>query len=340
MKGYLKKTRLLKIISKFKQVNILVIGDIILDRYVWGKADRLSPEAPVPVVWANRENYLLGGAANVAFNLSSLGVKSAISGVAGRDFYSKQIEGLMKKEKINNSLVLNIQGRPTTLKTRVIARHQQVVRIDWESSEELSLKINRKIVNSIRRNIDKFDTVVIEDYGKGVINPHILEEVLDICKKKKKSVAVDPKEEHFDFYKGVTVLTPNLKEAQSAANFKVKGRKELNLLGEVLLEKLYPEALLVTLGEEGMRLFLKRGGSFHLPTYALDVFDVSGAGDTVIAVFASALSAGASFLEAAFLSNFAAGIVVSRLGASAVSPSELADKVNKYFDKVQIKKVV
>ncbi len=339
MKRYLKKENLLKLISKFKKARILVIGDIILDHYVWGRAERLSPEAPVPIVWANRENYLLGGAGNVAYNLSSLGARVILSGIVGQDLYAKKVLELLRKEKINRDCILTCKERPTTLKTRVIAQHQQVVRIDWESVEELSPRTNKKIINFVKKKIDEFDSIIIEDYAKGVINPYLLKEVISLAKKRKKIITVDPKEEHFDYYKEVTALTPNLKEAQYAANFKIRKSEELNLLGEILMKKLQPSCLLITLGEEGMRLFLREGRIFHLPTYALEVFDVSGAGDTVIAVFSLALSLGASFLEAAFLANFAAGIVVGKLGVASTSVKELRERLNSYFHKVHIQKI-
>ncbi len=338
MRKHLNKERLLNLIAKFKKAKPLVIGDIILDHYIWGRAERLSPEAPVPVVWANRENYLLGGAGNVAYNLSSLGAKASLAGVIGKDFYGSQLLTLLRKEKIKSESVFVSKDRPTTLKSRVIAQHQQVVRIDWESPEEISLNVSRKIINFVKKNIDNFSSIIIEDYAKGVINPYLLGEIVSLAKKKKKIITVDPKEEHFDYYQEVTALTPNLKEAQYGANFKVKKKEDLNLLGNILREKLNPEALLITLGEEGMRIFLREGGVFHFPTYALEVFDVSGAGDTVIAVFTLALSVGASFLEAGFLANLSAGIVVGKLGVAGVFASELIQRLNS-FPKANIQKI-
>jgi len=340
MKKYLNKNKLLRIISNLNKPRILVAGDIILDHYIWGKAERLSPEAPVPVVWANRENFLLGGASNVARNLSKLGAKACICGVIGKDFYGKLLSDILVTEKIDKRCMVTSNQRPTTLKARVIAQHQQVVRIDWESGEDISLSINQKLLDSIKKNINKFDAVILEDYGKGIINPDLLDKVIPLCKDKNKIITVDPKEDHFELYKDVTALTPNLKEACSAANnMRIQNQDELDLLGELLLSDLSPRALLLTLGEGGMRLFQRDGGVFHLPTFALEVFDVSGAGDTVIAVFTAALSAGASFLEAAFLANMAASIVVEKIGVYAVTGAELKDRVKKYFDKVNVKKV-
>ncbi len=339
MKKDITKTKLNRLISRLGKTRVLVVGDIILDHYIWGNASRLSPEAPVPVVWANKEDFLLGGASNVAFNLCRLGTKTCLSGMIGKDFYGKMLSQTLQEESIDKTGVISSKARPTTLKARVIAKHQQVVRIDWESTQELPLNVNRRIVKAIKKNVDKFDAVIIEDYGKGVVNPYLIEEVVNFCQKKDKIVTVDPKENHFNLYKGVTALTPNLKEAEYSANMKVNTDRELNLLGEVILDTYRPQALLVTLGEKGMRLFLEEGDIFHLPTYAREVFDVSGAGDTVIAVFTAAQAAGASFLEAACLSNIAASIVVERVGASTVNPCELKQRVKDSFKAVSVKKV-
>jgi len=326
-----KKDRLIRIIDRLRKVKVLVVGDIILDHYIWGKAQRLSPEAPVPVVWANREEYLLGGASNVAHNSIALGAKAEICGIMGSDFYSDVLKSLLRKKNVSGNLIVVDKNRPTTLKTRVIAQHQQVVRIDWESSEFVSFNINKKMISLIKRNIHKFDLVIIEDYGKGMINPSFLEALVHICRKNKKIVTVDPKEEHFDYYKEVTALTPNLKEAEYATGMRVKKDEDIDILAHIILDKLNPRALLVTLGDKGMRLFLKTGQYFHLPASAIEVFDVSGAGDTVIAVFSLGLASGASFLEAAYLANLAAGIVVGRLGVAVTSPLELKKRVIDHF---------
>jgi D-beta-D-heptose 7-phosphate kinase/D-beta-D-heptose 1-phosphate adenosyltransferase len=321
------KQKLRNIISRFKNKNILVVGDLILDHYIFGKVERISPEAPVPVVWANRENFVCGGAANVGLNLVSLGAKTSLCGVIGKDHFGNVLFSHIEKGGINTGLILQERGRPTTLKTRIIAHHQQVVRLDWESLESLSLNANKTILNKIRKNIDKFDGVIIEDYGKGVINPELVEELVDLCKRKKKIVTVDPKEEHFDYYENVTSLTPNLKEAQNAAGMKVRSKEEMPLLGKIIMEKLNPQSLLITLGEDGMMLFAD-SRYYHIPTTAQEVFDVTGAGDTVIAAFTLALSCGASFYEAAVISNFAAGIVVGKLGAATTSKEEILKRIN------------
>lgn len=332
-----KPTKLKKIVSKFKNKHLLVVGDLILDRYIFGDVNRISPEAPVPVVWAKREKYLGGGTANVGLNLIDLEAKVSLCGVVGDDYFGKNLFSLIEDSGIMTNLIVKDKKRPTTLKTRVFAQHQQVVRVDWESTEELSLEVCNKMLNKIKKEIDKFDGVIIEDYGKGVINPYFIDSLISLCRKKKKIVTVDPKEEHFDFYKGVTALTPNLREAEIAAGLKVKNKSEIELLGKIIMEKLNPQALLLTLGEGGMNLFAKKGENYQIPTTALEVFDVTGAGDTVIAVFTLALAAGASFIDAAVLANLAAGVVVGKLGASTLHPLELLETVDLLGEKNSVK---
>mgnify|MGYP001252134805 CR=1 FL=1 len=324
----LNKSKLKNIISGFSKKRILVVGDLILDHHIFGKAERISPEAPVPVVWANKENFSLGGAANVGLNLRALGAQVSICGVLGRDDFGKKLFSRIGKNSIKTNLIVRDNNRPTTLKTRIVANHQQVVRLDWESVEPLSLKANRSILNKIEKNIDQFDAIIVEDYGKGVINSNLVCDLVDLCKRNKKIITVDPKEEHFDYYENVTALTPNLKEAQAAVNFKIRSKKEISLLGKMIMEKLHPKALLLTLGEEGMMLFYEDKCQ-HIPTAALEVFDVTGAGDTVISSFTLALSCRASFKEAALIANLAAGIVVGKLGTATTSKKELFKIINE-----------
>ena len=316
------KNDLKKIISKFKGKKILVVGDLILDHYIFGAVDRVSPEAPVPVVWANREEFVCGGAANVGLNLVALGAEVSLCGALGKDHYGTVLLNHIEKKGIDSSLVIRDDQRPTTLKTRIIAHHQQVVRVDWESVEMLSLVVNQKILQKIKKNIDRFDAVIIEDYGKGVINPNLCQSLVELCRNKDKIITVDPKEENLDFYEDVTALTPNLKEAQVAANMRVKNKNELPLLGEMIMQRLNPSALLVTLGEDGMMLFYK-GKNYHIPSHAQEVFDVTGAGDTVIAAFTLALSSGASYYQAAYIANLSASVVVGKLGAATTDKEEL-----------------
>lgn len=322
------KAKLAKIISRFRLKNILVIGDLILDHHIFGKVERVSPEAPVPVVWANKENFVCGGAANVGLNLRALGAKVSLCGVIGCDSHGNTLFKHIKEAGIDTQLIVKDSNRPTTLKSRIIANSQQVVRVDWESLDFLSAAANKAVLNKIRKNINKFDAVIIEDYGKGVVNPALVKELVAICRRNKKIVTVDPKEEHFDYYRGVTALTPNLKEAQAAAGRKIRGFKDIPALGKKIMISLQPQALLLTLGEDGMMVFSKKD-YHHIPTAALEVFDVTGAGDTVISAFTLALSCGATYSQAAILANISAGLVVGKLGAALASKKELLEAINE-----------
>jgi len=321
------KKKLKNIVSRFNNKRVLVVGDLILDHHIFGSVDRVSPEAPVPVVWANRENFVPGGAANVGLNLSAMGAKVSLCGVVGRDHFGKTLLSHIEQYGICTKLIVKDNERPTTLKTRIMANHQQVVRVDWESLEFLSENTNKLVFNKIKKNLDCFDAIIVEDYGKGVINPPLLEELITLCRKRDMIITVDPKEEHFDYYENVTVLTPNLKEAQAAAGTKIRNKNQIPFLGKIIMKRLNPKALLITLGEDGMMLFF--GDSYHhIPTAALEIFDVSGAGDTVISIFTLALTAGATYKEAAIIANFAAGVVVGKLGAATLNKKEL----NKVID--------
>ena len=316
-----------RILNRLPRVKILIVGDLILDHYIWGEAERLSPEAPVPVVKAMREEYLLGGACNVAHNLVSLGAKASVGGVIGKDFPGQRIERLLEEVHIDNALILKQSQRPTTLKTRIVASHQQVVRIDWESEEFLDFNLNKRLMKLIKERLEYFDALIIEDYGKGVINPQLLDDLVGMTKKKGKIITVDPKEEHFDYYRGVNVLTPNLKEAASATGIKVRSHRDIDLIGESILSTLKPEALVVTMGNEGMRIFEHEKEPLQLPTLAKEVYDVSGAGDTVIAVLTASLAVGSSYAEAAFIANVAAGIVVEKLGVGVAGLGEIKERI-------------
>lgn len=328
-----------KIVNKFNKAKVLVIGDLILDEYIIGNVERISPEAPVPIVWANKSSYVPGGAANVAYNIRALGGSVCLAGVVGRDENSTRLLSRLKKGRIATSGIFAEAKRPTTLKTRIIAGHQQVVRVDWEHTKPLAKSGNRKILDFARKNIRKFDCLIIEDYGKGVVNAQLLKELTTLAASSKKIITVDPKEDHFQFYRGVNAITPNRKELENAVrNLKIKDRsnsfradndrlstvRDINRAAKEIIKYLGLESLLVTLGEEGMYLLEKNSNkSIHIPTMAQEVYDVSGAGDTVISVFSLALACGAKKEEAAYLANYAAGVVVGKLGTATASRSEL-----------------
>lgn len=320
--------RLLQIVDLLPKARVLVVGDFILDEFVWGTVSRISPEAPVPVVNVNRESFLPGGSLNVANNIRTLGGTVYPCGVVGRDLEGKLLVRGMRRLGIDTGGVILDTARPTSIKTRVIAHSQQVVRVDREKAEAVSRVDAQKILKFVRRKIKEVDVVVVEDYGKGVIEPLLLTPLLSLAKKFKKPVLVDPKERHFDLYKGVTAITPNRKEAYEAFAPAANGRQQdLEEVGRGLLKKLSSQAVLITLGEEGMALFEKDHPTRRIPTTAREIFDVSGAGDTVIGVFALGIAVGATLWEAAVLSNLAAGIVVGKLGTATVEPSELKQAI-------------
>jgi len=329
-------------VRKFNQAKILVVGDLILDEYIRGSVERISPEAPVPVLWAKSRTFVPGGTANVANNISSLGGKVTLLGVTGDDANSKILLNELKKRKISSLGIFVENNRHTTVKTRILAGHQQVVRVDWEHTHDLSKELNTKILHYIEKNIDSFDAIIIEDYGKGVINVALLKELISLASARKKIITVDPKEENFRYYRAVTAITPNRKELENAIrNLKIQDTanrfkintdklftdKDVDLAAREILEYLNLDSILVTLGEQGMKLLEKNGRLTHIPTQAQEVFDVSGAGDTVISTFTLALCAGASKLEAAHIANFAAGIVVGKLGTAVTSPKELLERI-------------
>lgn len=337
-------TNLSRVVDRFPKARILVIGDLILDQYIFGDVDRVSPEAPVPVVWAKKRTYVPGGAANVANNVSSFGAKIFLAGVIGKDVHADMLLKELKKRKINTKGIFQDPHRYTTLKTRVVAGHQQVVRVDWEDRHPISPKGRDKIIDFLKTNIGYFDAIIVEDYGKGVINPEVLGELIRIASRENKIIAVDPKEDHFQYYRGVTTITPNRKELENAVrNLKIKDNtnsfkintdklftdREIDEAAREIIAYLNLDSLLVTLGEHGMKLFDEDGRMVHIPTVAQEVFDVSGAGDTVIATFALALVSKAKKIEAAYLANFAAGIVVGKLGTAVTDRRELKERIKR-----------
>lgn len=330
-------TKLKSIVSNFRDKKILVIGDLILDEFIWGKVSRISPEAPVPVVWVNNESFMPGGASNVANNINSLGGKAYVVGVVGNDERAGILKGELEHRGVNVDGIFTDPERPTILKTRVIAHQQQVVRIDKEKVDPIRDRNIKKIVNFIENIIDEMDGLVVEDYGKGLITPRLLDRVIPMAKKKKKIIAVDPKEEHFSYYKGVTLLTPNNAEASRAAGFEIKDKATLKKAGTELLKKLKVRVLLVTLGEEGMMVFEEGKSPKKIETIAQEVFDVSGAGDTVASSYALSLISGANPIQAAYIANCAAGIVVGKVGIAVVTQDEVISRIKEEIEKAQLK---
>ncbi|WP_022847017.1 D-glycero-beta-D-manno-heptose-7-phosphate kinase [Desulfurobacterium sp. TC5-1] len=315
------------ITKKFRGKKILVIGDLMIDEYISGKVERISPEAPVPVVEAKETTAKPGGAANVAVNLKTLGAKPIVLGVVGNDEKGKMLEQMLKKRGIDTSLLIKDETRPTTVKTRIIAGAQQLLRVDWESKEYLNREIVLKIIEEFREDFRNFDGIIISDYGKGVITEELFKAAAEV-KKSGKIVTLDPKERNFHLYHDVTAMTPNMKETYQAVGIYPETEETAEKAGKKLIEKFKLDFALITRSEKGMSL-IKRDKSYHIPAKAKQVYDVTGAGDTVIAVFTLSLVAGASPEKAAEIANIAGGIVVGKLGTAFVKPEEIEKAIEE-----------
>jgi D-glycero-beta-D-manno-heptose-7-phosphate kinase len=323
-------TRVRQILSAASQSRVLVIGDVMLDQFIWGSVARISPEAPVPIVDFQHESFMPGGAANVARNLTALEVQTELFGVMGEDPAAVQLKRLLQEQKIGCAGVLAHSARATSLKTRIVAHKQQVVRIDRETRAGLDPQQMKGLLSKFASQVKRADAVIIGDYGKGVITQPLLDEIKKLCRSHGVWLSLDPKPVHNLNLNGLSLITPNRKEAFELANLPDATRNDnpladinLMLMAERLLREIRPVVLLITLGEQGMLLCQRDQKPIHIPTVAQEVFDVSGAGDTVIATFTLAIAAGASPLEAAVVANHAAGIVVGKIGTATVTPAQL-----------------
>jgi rfaE bifunctional protein kinase chain/domain len=322
------KKRLAAYIDRFSTARVLVVGDIVLDHYIWGKVSRISPEAPVPVVNVTQESLLLGGATNVVNNIHALGGDVSVCGVIGRDDAGKQLLKLLHSQGIRTEGLIIDLARPTTIKTRVIAHSQQVVRFDRESKERIERDFHRRIFDYVGKQLSEgLDAIVVSDYCKGVVTSGLVRDIVRLAKKHSVIVAVDPKISHFAMYRGVTILTPNVMEASIGSKIEIDNERALQKAGDLLLKRLKCDAVLITRGEKGMTLFEHTGRVTHIPTVAREVYDVTGAGDTVISTLTLAMASGASMVDAARISNYAAGIVVGVVGTAVVSPDELKQRI-------------
>jgi D-beta-D-heptose 7-phosphate kinase/D-beta-D-heptose 1-phosphate adenosyltransferase len=315
----MRRARVKEIMRAMRRSRVAVVGDIMLDRYIWGQVERISPEAPVPVVAVADTSVRLGGAANVAWNLASLGVGAALAGVVGRDVSGRDLRRILREKGIATATLVADPRRPTTEKIRIIAHSQQVVRADFEANTPLGEGILRKLLSAVRRALEGARIVVISDYGKGAVTP----EVMNLVRSKGTPFLIDPKEGHFSLYRGAFAVTPNKKEAGGFYNRRVRSDADLAEVGRLLLADLEARSVLVTRGEEGMTLFEAGRAPRHFPTRASEVYDVTGAGDTVISVLGAGLAAGATLYESIELANAAAGIVIRELGTAVVRPEEL-----------------
>ncbi len=317
--------RLKEILKQFKGKEIIVVGDVMLDHFIKGAVTRISPEAPVPVVAVNNEFFVAGGAGNVAVNLAALGAKPVMISVVGPDLGGEMLKNIMRQRNINTYGVCEDADRPTTQKIRVMAEQQQIVRYDRESKKIISPAIAAQCMKSFDSAIKTAKGVILSDYGKGMLSDQNIKAIIDKCRKKHIPVCVDPKIDNFKKYKNITCMTPNTKEAWEGAGESPKpGEKEIEKLGQKILKMLQADSILITRSADGMSLFEKgKKAPTTIPTMAREVYDVTGAGDTVISVFTLALAAGASLQEAAVLSNHAAGIVVGKSGTASTTVQEI-----------------
>jgi len=319
----LDQSRAEQILSQARACRIAVLGDVMLDEFIWGEVTRISPEAPVPVVNVQRESTRLGGAANVLANIAALGAAATVIGVVGKDSAAEKLRESMRVNSLQagDSLVIDEQ-RPTTIKTRIIAHHQMVVRTDREFRTHVNGRIEARIIDTVKKAIADADALVISDYDKGVITPRVLSEVLPLAYRRI-PVLVDPKIRNFDSYRPATLVTPNHHEALRLTNSEEDTDEGLKIAAQKIRERLSCDAVLITRGERGMMLAEGNQDPIYVETAAREVFDVTGAGDTVIATLATALAAGASMKEAAVLANQAAGIVVAKLGTATATAGEV-----------------
>ncbi|MCB2204969.1 D-glycero-beta-D-manno-heptose-7-phosphate kinase [bacterium] len=315
--------RLHDIFSQIQNRFVAVIGDVMLDRYIWGRVSRISPEAPVPVVDVIRESNHLGGASNVALNIKSLGAVPVLFGVVGRDTNANELKDIFQQENVITDFLVEDTTRPTTVKTRIIAGSQHVARIDYEDRQQISEDTTRRLLDRLENHVGSIHNIILQDYNKGVIGPDLIRQVIELAQAHDIPVLVDPKFSNFFEYQGVTVFKPNRKETEDALKLRLTDEHSFTEAARTLRERLNSSNVLLTLGELGMLLLDQDGGVTRVPTKARKVADVSGAGDTVIATLAVAMASGASLSEAAHIANFAGGLVCEEVGIVPVDRDKL-----------------
>jgi len=321
MKG-LTRSRARRLLAAMEGRRVLVVGDVMLDEFLWGRVARISPEAPVPVVEITSQTFRLGGAANVACNVRSLGGRAVVAGVVGRDPAGDRLRDALVLGGVEDALA-DDDGRPTTHKTRIIAHHQQVVRADREETGEIGTVVEDALGDALRHSARGVAAIILSDYQKGVVTPRLMKKVLDAARREGVPLLVDPKVRHFALYRGAAVVTPNQMEAEQATGVRIRDTAGLHEAGRMILKTLRCRAVVITRGEHGLALFEQDRKPVEIATAAQQVFDVTGAGDTVIASLALALAAGATLPEAAMLANYAAGVVVGKIGTATVLPEEV-----------------
>jgi rfaE bifunctional protein kinase chain/domain len=323
------KTRIKEITERFKGRRLVVLGDLMLDEFIWGDVRRISPEAPVPVVEVRRESSHLGGAGNVVSNLISLGAQVTVAGFVGNDAAGEAIRRRCADAGADVTAILTDESRPTTRKTRVVAHSQQMVRFDREDRRPVSSECEEAIRAACVRAIDGAEGLIVSDYEKGAVTAALLTEVIELAHKSGKPVLVDPKMRNWSYYRKVDVLTPNQREAELATSIEIVDRSSLESAAMRIRDSLDCRNVLITRGERGMGLLGESGKLIEIPTVAREVFDVTGAGDTVIATLALGLVAGATIEEASIIANHAAGVVVGKVGTATVSLAELVAAMNE-----------
>ena len=321
----MKTQKLERYLHRFAQARVLVIGDLILDHYIWGKVHRVSPEAPVPVVHVESESLQLGGAANVFKNVVSLGGQADLCGVIGSDEGGQALLKELGSHRRSRGGVVIDSDRPTTRKTRIVAHNQQIVRFDVEQRTSLSPTVERKIVRYVTSRLSEVTCLIISDYAKGVVTPSLMAHLRRLTSRYNVPMVIDPKIEHVSYYSGATVVTPNHLEAYQVAGLTPNMEHPIDEVGPILQQRLNSEAVLITRGEAGMSLFESQRKPLHIPAVARQVYDVTGAGDTVVSTLALAMSTGAPLRDAAALANHAAGIVVGMVGTASVTRAQLKD---------------
>lgn len=316
--------RIEEIFNHTSPKKILVLGDVMVDEYLWGNVSRLSPEAPVPIVSIEEEQLRFGGAANVAYNIMGLNAVPIMVGVVGKDRMGEVFRQMLADKNLPTDGIVALNDRPTTTKTRIIGDNQHIARVDKESTEPISAEVQDRLFKICLKYLDEIDAIIIEDYNKGVVVPALIEKLVDTAHRQGKIVTVDPKFENFLSFKNVTVFKPNTKETEEALAMRIRNEADLMLAGERLLAELNSESVLITRGSKGMALFQKNEAPYLVDTFARKVADVSGAGDTVIATLTMALAGGANLKEAVSLANYAAGIVCEEVGAVPIELDKLS----------------
>ena len=320
------KNELLGLLPLLKGKKILVLGDIMLDKYIWGEVFRISPEAPVPIVHVTKESYVPGGAANVANNIVGIGGEAYVCSVVGQDRSGKVLIEELEKRGIKTGAVVEEDSRPTIQKIRVMGGRQQLLRMDRENSDYVGQETEKKLIDKIMPLLDSVDAVVISDYAKGAITEKVMEIIRKCCNETKKPVIVDGKPVHKSWFRDLTIITPNTNEAIEMSGIVIRNEEDVVSVGKKLMEELNTNVL-ITQGEKGMTLFEKKGGVSGIPTKAREVYDVSGAGDTVVGVLALCLASGIDLSKASLLANYAAGVVVGKIGTATASLEEVKEAI-------------